>query len=119
MAKSKTVNNTNIRNMNVVVNNFLFHVHGAAVRAAYAEHDAASDAAFETRRKEIESEAEARRAAADARWVQAARDSVARCEEMERDFNENVARMSEEFEARQRAHRLQHEMRVAEVMRNR
>lgn len=101
MANSKTVNNTNIRNMNVVVNNFLFHVHGAAVRAAYAEHDAASDAAFEARRIADRAEAEARRDA------------------MERDFRENVARMNEEFEARCRAHRLQHEMRVAEVMRNR
>lgn len=116
MANSKTVNNTRIASL--VMNTFVFNVHAAAVHAAHAAHDAASDAAFEERCKEIESEAALRRAAADARWEQAARDSEARREQMERDFHENVARMNEEFEARCRAHKLQHELRVAE-MRNR
>ena len=117
MANSKTQNNTRV-NGNIIVNNFVFHVHAAAVKTAFEEHSAAADAAFEERCKEIESEAALRRAAGDARWEQAARDSVVRVEQMERDFHDNCARMHEEFEARCRAHKLQHEMRVAE-MRNR
>ena len=105
MANSKTVNNTNIRNMNVVVNNFLFHVHGAAVRAAYAEHDAASDAAFEARRIADRAEAEARRAQREARVEKMFADSADRMRSMEEEFHANCARMHAEHAARIAARR--------------
>lgn len=98
MAKSKTQNNTRIEGG--IVNNFVFNVHGAAVRAAYAEHDAASDAAFEARCKEIESEAALRRAAADIEWEALMADQRARIEDMDREFAERVAAMQRDHEAR-------------------
>lgn len=100
MTNSKTVNNTNVRNMNVVVNNFLFHVHGAAVRAAYAENEAASDAAFEARCNEIETADAIRRAAADVEWNALMADQRQRIDNMDREFAERVAAMQRDHEAR-------------------
>ena len=99
MANSKTQNNTRIEG-GIVVNNFVFHVHGAAVRAAYAEHDAASDAAFEAKAEENRAVAAAHRAAADVEWNALMADQRARIDNMDREFAERVAAMQREHAER-------------------
>ncbi len=99
MANSKTQNNTRIAG-SVIVNNFVFNVHAAAVKKAHDEHIAESDAAFEAKAEETRAVAAAHRAAADVEWNALMADQRARIDNMDREFAERVAAMQREHAER-------------------